>query len=326
MLRRVGAGGQFSFHRRLDKSAGVAYEGVQRHDADIQVVFDLVEIAVVRVGNRRRNIALRNPVNVLGRHVQRADYRVERLVDAFDDLAEVALMLRRVGTGRQFSFHGRLCEHCRVGCHHVHRTDALIQVVLDFVEIAVIGVRDHRGDIALRNPVNVLRRHVQRSDNGVYDLIDRLHTFLVGALQAADVGANVKFAVTDSGCQRENSFKKQRSFVSPGTFSFVVFHFSSFGYSFPGNCIHHGSFLFLPFIVCRRRRSGKDVLLDLAFHAFSFLQDVFILPSFLVDIVSVSLRPFPRIPPRPTSGGHRQRRSCRRTAPRPASHFCVFPF
>jgi hypothetical protein len=35
------------------------------------------------------------------------------LVDAFDDLAEFALVLRGVGAGGQFAFHRRFLQQCR---------------------------------------------------------------------------------------------------------------------------------------------------------------------------------------------------------------------
>jgi hypothetical protein len=77
-------------------------------DADVQVVLDLVEVAVVGVGDLGRDVALRDAVHVLGGHVQRLDDVVQRQVEAFDDLAEVALVLGRVGAHRQLAFQHRL--------------------------------------------------------------------------------------------------------------------------------------------------------------------------------------------------------------------------
>ena len=47
------------------------------------------------------------------RLVHRLDHRVQRLVDALHDLPEVALVLGRVGPGRQPAVHRRLAPACR---------------------------------------------------------------------------------------------------------------------------------------------------------------------------------------------------------------------
>jgi len=66
------------------------------------------------------------------------------------DLAEVALVLRGIGPGGQLAFHGRLGQHHGVG-RHGRFTASMhwFEVVLDQVEVAVIGIGDLRGDIPL---------------------------------------------------------------------------------------------------------------------------------------------------------------------------------
>ena len=49
------------------------------------------------------------------------------LVDALDDLAEVALMLRGVGAGGELALHGGLGQHVGVGDQRVDRVNAGIE-------------------------------------------------------------------------------------------------------------------------------------------------------------------------------------------------------
>ncbi len=84
-------------------------------DAGVQVVLDLVEVAVVVVGDLGRNVALRDPVNVLSGNIERADDRIQRGVYAIDDLTVIALMLGGVGASGQLAFDGGLrpTDWCR---------------------------------------------------------------------------------------------------------------------------------------------------------------------------------------------------------------------
>ena len=75
----------------------------------------VVEIAVVVVGDFRRDIALGDAIDVIGGHVQGADDGVERVVDALNDFAEIALMLVGIGAGGELSVHSRLGQHRGVG-------------------------------------------------------------------------------------------------------------------------------------------------------------------------------------------------------------------
>ena len=145
MFGGVGAGGELAFHGRLGQHAGIGDERIDSVDAGVQVALDLVEVAVVVVGDPGRNVALRNPVDILGGDIQRAYDRVERGVDAFDDFAEVALMFGGVGARSQLALHGRLGQHTGIGDQRVDGVDAGVQVVLDFVEVAVVVIGDPGG-------------------------------------------------------------------------------------------------------------------------------------------------------------------------------------
>ena len=96
----------------------------------------------------------------------------------FDDLPEVPLMFGRIRPRRELAFHRRLREQVGIGHQRVDRVDALVQVVLDLVEVAVVIVGDLRRYVALGNPVHILGGHVQRSDDRVQGLVDAFHDLL----------------------------------------------------------------------------------------------------------------------------------------------------
>ena len=79
-------------------------------------------------------------------------------------------MLGGVCTGVELAFDSCLGQHSSIANQHVHCVDALVQVVLDLVEITLVLVSDLLRNIALGDPVYVLGCHVQRS----YDVIDHL--------------------------------------------------------------------------------------------------------------------------------------------------------
>ena len=161
----------------------------------------LVEVAVVGVGDLRRDVALGDAVDVVGGHVQRADDRVEGVVDALHDLAEVALVLGGVGAGGELAVHGGLGQHAGVGDQRVDGVDAAVEVVLDLVEVAVVGVGDLGRDVALGDPVDVVGGHVQRADDGVEGLVDALDDLAEVALVLGGVGAGGELAF-DGGLRR----------------------------------------------------------------------------------------------------------------------------
>ena len=115
MLGGIGAGGQLAFHGGDAEQVGVGHEGVHGVHALVEVVLDLVEVAVVLVSDLGGDVALGDAVHVAGGHVQGADDGVEAVIHALHDLAVVALVLGGVGAGGQLAFHGRLVEHGGVG-------------------------------------------------------------------------------------------------------------------------------------------------------------------------------------------------------------------
>ena len=59
----------------------------------VQVVLDVVEVAVVLLGDLLRDVPLADPVDVVGGHVQGADQGVQHLVDAVDQELVITLRL-----------------------------------------------------------------------------------------------------------------------------------------------------------------------------------------------------------------------------------------
>ena len=120
MLAGIGTGLKFSFNRCLGQQVGIPHQRIDRVNAGVEVVLERIEVAVVCVGDLRRDVALGDAVDVTGGHVQRPDHRVQRLVDAGHDGLKVALMLGCVGTGLQFAVHCRLGQHVGIGDHGLH--------------------------------------------------------------------------------------------------------------------------------------------------------------------------------------------------------------
>jgi hypothetical protein len=62
-------------------------------DERVQIIFDLVEIAVVGVGDLGGNVAFADPLHVVGGNVERSDDGLEHGVDAANDFRVGALEL-----------------------------------------------------------------------------------------------------------------------------------------------------------------------------------------------------------------------------------------
>ena len=89
-------------------------KAVHHIDAGVEVVLDLVEVAVVGVGDLRRDVALGDPVHIFGRDVDRGHEGVDQLVDAAHQLAPAAGELLRVAAGLQLAVLGRLDQRVRL--------------------------------------------------------------------------------------------------------------------------------------------------------------------------------------------------------------------
>ena len=158
---------------RLGEHFGVGHQRVDSVDTLVEVVLDFVEIAVVGIGDFGRDIALADPVDILGRDIDRADERIAEIVDPADQFAPAACELARIGP-RVASLPSTAAsdQFIRFGQQAAHGIDAVVQVVLDFVEIAVVGVGDLRRDVALADPVHIFGRDIDRADKRIAQIVD----------------------------------------------------------------------------------------------------------------------------------------------------------
>ncbi|GAM11841.1 hypothetical protein OR1_04159 [Geobacter sp. OR-1] len=151
------------------------------------------------IGDLGRDIALGDPVDILGRDVQRPDDRIEGLVYPLDDLTEVTLMFGGIGSGVELAGNGGGGEHVGVGNQGVDGVDGLVEVVLDLVEVAVVGVGDPRRDVAFGDPVDIFGGNVQRPDDRIEGVVDTGHDLLEFTLMFGGVGAGVELAGDGGG-------------------------------------------------------------------------------------------------------------------------------
>jgi hypothetical protein len=94
----------------------------------------------------------------------------------------------------------------------VEGLDALVEVVLDGVEIAVVVIGDLRGDVALADFVYVVGRDIQRPDNGVQSRIESGDDFAELPAMFAGIGAGGQLAFTPP---HSPAFRHRRPAHSP---------------------------------------------------------------------------------------------------------------
>ena len=100
-----------------------------------------------------------------------------------------------IGAGGELAVHGGFGEQPGVGHQQVDGIDTLVEVVLDGVEIAVVGVGDFGGNIALADAVDITGGDVERADDGIEGVIDTLDDLAEVALVFCCVGAGGELAV-----------------------------------------------------------------------------------------------------------------------------------
>ena len=99
MLGGISACGQLTFNSRLGKQTCVRNQSVDVVDTIVEVELDFVEVTVVSIGDLWRDIALADAVDIFSGHIERADHRIETIVDSDDDLLEVPLMFGSISAG-----------------------------------------------------------------------------------------------------------------------------------------------------------------------------------------------------------------------------------
>ena len=103
VFSRVGPDIQFAGDCRLGQHVDIVNHRLHRVDAHVEIILDLIKIAVIAIGDLGRDVALGYPVNVLRGYVQRPDHRIQRVVKPFDNLTEITAVLGNVGSDIQFA-------------------------------------------------------------------------------------------------------------------------------------------------------------------------------------------------------------------------------
>jgi hypothetical protein len=88
-----------------------------------------------------------------------------------------------IGARAVLALAGRLGQHAGVGHQRVDVVDAVVEVVLDGVKVAVILLGDLGRDGAVADLVHVVGGHDQRADHRVEHRVDALDELALGAIE-----------------------------------------------------------------------------------------------------------------------------------------------
>ena len=89
-------------------------------------------------------------------------------------------MFRGVSTGIELTFYSSLNQAIGIAYHQIQGVNALIKVVLDLVEVALIFVRNLLGYVAFADTINILSGNINRGDEGVDQFVNTLqHHFVL---------------------------------------------------------------------------------------------------------------------------------------------------
>ena len=156
---------------------------VHGRDQRVQVVLDRVEIAVVGVGDLRRNVALADPIHVIGRDVERRDHGVEDRVHAAHDLGIRALelvVLAALGELPRFGGVGQPRQFLLQALQHDgHVVDGLLHLFV----IALVGLGDQLVDLAVGDLRQDAVAFADGQQNRVQHGVDAAHDLGIRALE-----------------------------------------------------------------------------------------------------------------------------------------------
>ncbi len=169
MTGRVGARGQTALDGGSRQHVCICHQRVDGINTGIQIVLDGVEITIVGIGNRGRNIALGNAVNVIGRHIERANNRIQRRVHALDNLAVFTLIARGIRTGCKMTINRRCGQTTCFSTHGLDRIDGLIQSDQHLADLIASGCIDFHIKVTSRNLLGNLHRISDRTGNASSD-------------------------------------------------------------------------------------------------------------------------------------------------------------
>ncbi|TEB11896.1 hypothetical protein Pmgp_01263 [Pelotomaculum propionicicum] len=178
-------------------------------DAAVEVVLNFVEVAFVFIGNLRRNVALGNTVDIFSRHVKRSDDSVHGVVDTSQDLAPDALRPVGVSPLVQFPFAAGADYHAYFVNQNMNHANAGVKVVLDYVEVTFVLIRNLRRRVAFGDAVHIFRRHVERPDNPIHGVVNAPQDLAPDTLRPVGVGPLVQFPFA-AGADYHAYFVNQR--------------------------------------------------------------------------------------------------------------------
>ncbi len=94
-----------AFFGSLSQLISVSNQHIDGVDTSVEVVFNFIEITTVVLANALWNIAFRDTVNIICRHIQRTNHRVQGVIHAFNNFAEIAIVFGGISTRRQLAIH-----------------------------------------------------------------------------------------------------------------------------------------------------------------------------------------------------------------------------
>ena len=112
-----------------------------------------------------------------GRHAQGGDNGIQCVIDALHDFGEIALKAAGIAAHGEFPLHGcrreAVCFRNQAG----DGVNALIQVILDNVEITQILIGNLLRNVSVGDPSHITCCQIERRDKGVHHQIDAGNKF-----------------------------------------------------------------------------------------------------------------------------------------------------
>ena len=164
--RLAGSGNLARTGRDLFNShAHLSQDVVHRIDGPVQCIFDDCVVTLVIAFDFHVQVTIGHFLQAIRGFFDRFENGVQRVIDALDDFPVAAFELVSLTAGLQPTFNCRSGQRDTLGDQTIDGFDTTVQVVLDRVEIAIIGVGDLRRDIATGNLVDIVGSHIQRIDD-----------------------------------------------------------------------------------------------------------------------------------------------------------------
>ena len=138
-----------------------------------------------------------------------------------------------IGPSGKLSFNCSFGKNTRVGDQHVHGINALIEVVLYCIEVAIIGIGYLRRNIAFGNTIYIFRRYVEWPDYRIQAVINSLNNLAEITLMFGSVRTCGEFAFYCRLGQNSRVYNKQTYGIN--TLIEIVFQLIKITIVFIGN-------------------------------------------------------------------------------------------